>query len=210
MKRKHLLIAGCIAASTLAACNSGSDTSTTTSSTDSNHSASTTTTMDTQSKMSQTATTPATTTPATPLDAKDSAFVMKAAMGGMMEVEGGKTAQQNGASDRVKSYGAMMVNDHGKANAELMSLAASKGITLPAALPADKQKHMDEMAKMKGKSFDQHYVSMMLKDHKEDIADFEKAANGAKDADLKAWAAKTLPTLKTHLDSVQAISKMKM
>lgn len=146
----------------------------------------------------------------TPLSAKDSTFVMKAAVGGMIEVESGKVAQENAASDRVKAYGSMMVQDHGKANSELASLASSKGLTVPAALPADKQKHVDDMKAMKGKSFDSHYLSMMTTDHKKDIAEFEKAASGADDADLKAWAAKTLPTLKMHMDSVQAISKAKM
>lgn len=128
-------------------------------------------------------------------------------MGGMEEVEGGNIAQQNGMNPRVKDFGSMMVRDHSKANDELKSLASTKGLTLPSALPADKMKHLDGMRKMTGKSFDSHYISMMVNDHKTDIAEFEKASKDAKDPDLKAWAAKTLPTLKTHLDSAQAINK---
>jgi putative membrane protein len=153
-----------------------------------------------------------TTTPITakmPLSKADSMFVMKAAAGGMMEVQGGNTAQQNAMSDRVKNYGAMLVADHSKANSELMALASARGLTPPADLPADMKKHLDMMAKMKGKSFDRQYISMMLTDHKKDVADFEKQANGGNDPELKAFAAKTLPVLKMHLDSVQALSKMK-
>jgi len=127
-----------------------------------------------------------------------------------MEVNAGNAAQSNAVGSRVKAFGAMMVSDHSKANSELMSLASAKGITLPSALPADEQKHVDAMSKMKGKEFDSHYMSMMLTDHKKDVAEFEKEASSATDPDLKAWAAKTLPTLKAHLDSAQAISKSKM
>ena len=53
-------------------------------------------------------------------DATD--FVMKAASGGMMEVELGKVAQDKGKSQRVKDFGNMMVTDHSNANDELKSL----------------------------------------------------------------------------------------
>jgi len=207
MKKMNLVVSCFALCGALVACNSGSDNSTT-STTDSSHMSTTTNTAtnDTMNKMS----TPATTASKTPLNAKDSEFVMKAATGGMMEVNAGNVAQTNAMNDRVKAFGSMMVSDHSKANSELMSLASAKGITLPAALPANEQKHIDEMGKMKGKDFDHHYMSMMLDDHKKDVAEFEKEASNATDPDLKAWAAKTLPTLKTHLDSAQAINKAKM
>lgn len=127
-----------------------------------------------------------------------------------MEVEAGRIAQQNAQSDRVKGFGSMMERDHSAANQELTSLASRHGITIPTTLPADMQKHLDDMRNMKGKAFDQHYMSMMLSDHKKDIGEFEKESNSGKDADLKSWASKTLPVLRTHLDSAQAINKAKM
>lgn len=197
----------------LAACNSGSEnetaasTNSTTTSTTSIDSNGANASPGAQSTGNMNANT---NTEKTPLSAQDSTFVVKAATGGLMEVDAGNLAQQNAASDRVKTYATMMVNDHSKSNQELMSLASGRGITLPASLPADKQKHMEAMRNMKGKSFDSHYMSMMLTDHKKTVSDFEKQASAGADADLKAWAAKTLPTLKMHLDSAQAISKGKM
>ena len=204
MKKIHLTTAGLILLLGFTACNNpNKETSTTT--TDSN----TTTTNNTAATTPDQGTANAnTTSPKTPLNAQDSTFVMKAAMGGMMEVEAGNVAQQNATHDRVKSFATMMVNDHSKANSELMSLVAGRGITLPTALPADMQKHMEEMRKMKGKAFDNHYMSMMVKDHTEDIGLFEKQANSGSDAELKAWAQKTLPVLKMHKDSATAINKV--
>jgi putative membrane protein len=141
------------------------------------------------------------------LGKEDSTFVMKAAVGGMEEVELGNLAQQTATNQRVKDFGAMMVRDHSKANDELKSLASSRGITLPASLPPDKQKMVDNMKKMTGKSFDSHYVTMMVQDHQKDVSEFKKESTAGKDNDVKNWAAKTLPVLQTHLDSIQAIKK---
>jgi putative membrane protein len=60
---------------------------------------------------------------------------------------------------------------------------------------------------MKGATFDKHYISMMLDDHKKDVNKFKQEATGANDAQLKTWATNTLPVLQKHLDSVQAIKK---
>lgn len=208
MKKTNQLIAGFILMAGFTACNSDSTTTTTTDST-SVSSSDSGNAMNNSMPMENTSTD---TSPASkmPLSKGDSMFVMKAAVGGMLEVESGKAAQQNGMNDRVKGFGSMLIADHSKANSELMSLVSGRGITLPTALPADKQKHIDDMMKMQGKAFDKHFVSMMSTDHKKDIAEFEKQANSGDDAELKAFAAKTLPTLKMHLDSVQALAKIKM
>ena len=146
-------------------------------------------------------------TPPAPLSKDDSNFVQEAAVGGMMEVEAGNLAQQNANNQRVKDFAAMMVADHSKANGELQAFAQSRGITIPAALPADKQKHMDAMKKMTGKAFDRHYMDMMVTDHKKTVDKFKMAAEKCDDASLKSWASQTLPTLQKHTDSAQAIKK---
>ena len=145
----------------------------------------------------------------TPLESTDVDFVMKAAEGGIMEVEAGNIAQQNAANERVKAFGTMMVRDHTNANNELKGMVSTRGVMIPEDSIRMKHKdHLESMQKMKGKSFDNHYMSMMVTDHKKTLDDFEKAANNLKDADLKAWAAKTLPILKMHHDSATAINKV--
>ena len=142
----------------------------------------------------------------TPFNAQDSTFVMKAAMGGLMEVAAGTTAQQKASNERVKAFAAMMANDHQKANQELMSIVGGR-LVLPQSLPADQQNHMNEMGKMSGKAFDTHYMGMMVSDHEKTIADFEKQANSGTDAALKAFAAKSLPVLRMHRDSAVSINQ---
>jgi putative membrane protein len=88
-----------------------------------------------------------------------------------------------------------------------MSLASTHGITVPATLPAAMQKHIDELKKMTGNSFDKHYVSMMVSDHQKDLSKFKKASTGSSSDDLKTWTTNAVPVLQKHLDSIQAIKK---
>jgi putative membrane protein len=196
MKKTLFSLAICLSAAAIWSCNNSGDT---TSTADSSSTATGTDTMSTADNN--------TTVNTAPLSKDDSAFVMEAAIGGLMEVQAGQIAQQNAQNQRVKDFGGMMVTDHSKANDELKSYASGHGITLPTELPADKQKHIDAMKNMKGAAFDKHYISMMLDDHKEDVGKFQKQSTSANDAQLKTWAANTLPVLQKHLDSVQAIKK---
>ena len=136
--------------------------------------------------------------------AADKAFVEKAAVGGMAEVRMGKMAQQKGSSDQVKQFGARMVDDHSKANDELKKIASSKGITLPTDLDAKHKSKMEKMQKLSGAQFDRAYMDDKVADHKQDVAEFRKEANSGKDSDIKAFAAKTLPTLEDHLKMAQS------
>jgi putative membrane protein len=129
----------------------------------------------------------------------DMKFAKEAAMGGMLEVELGKTAVKNASSDKVKEFGQRMVTDHSKANEELKSIAAKDNITLPTELDAKHKAMVDKYSAMSGTAFDRAYMRDMVKDHQMDVADFQKEANSGSNYDLKNWAGKTLPTLQEHL-----------
>jgi putative membrane protein len=133
----------------------------------------------------------------------DETFVMKAAMGGMAEVELGRLATEKAASDQVKQFGQRMVADHGKANDELKTLAQNKNITLPTAADPHAKAMHDKLAKLSGDAFDRAYMQAMLVDHRKDVNEFRMESKSGKDADVKGWAAKTLPTLEEHLKMAQ-------
>ena len=140
------------------------------------------------------------------LSSKETKFIKDAAEGGMEEVALGKLAAQKGSSDAIKSFGQKMVDDHSKANEQLMSLAQSKGVDLSAEKDAtDKkiQKATDKLSKMEGADFDKAYAKAMVKDHQKDVKEFEMASKDAKDPDVKAFASQTLPILQDHLKMAQ-------
>jgi putative membrane protein len=135
----------------------------------------------------------------------DSSFVNEAAVGGMAEVELGKLAASKATSADVKKFGQMMVTDHTAANNELKTLAAKKNWTLPTDLDSSHKSTMDELKGLSGAEFDKEYVEEMVDDHEKDVSAFEDKAKNATDPDLKAFAEKTLPVLRKHLDAIKAI-----
>ncbi len=137
----------------------------------------------------------------------DQHFVMEAASGSLAEVELGKLATEKASKDDVKKFGQRMVDDHGKANDELKSLAQSKQITLLAAPDAKHKETIDRLSKLSGEAFDRAYVQEMLKDHQKDVAAFRTESRSGKDPEVKAWAGKTLPTLEEHLKLVQDLNR---
>jgi len=137
----------------------------------------------------------------------DTTFAAKAAVGGMAEVALGKMAANKGASAQVKDFGNMMVMDHGKANAELMAIAKSENIMLPAGLDAEHQAKSDSLSKLSGKDFDMAYVNAMIDGHKKTLALMQSEAANGKDAKLKAFAAKTAPVVQQHLDKITQIQQ---
>jgi putative membrane protein len=142
---------------------------------------------------------------------RDASFAVKAASGGMMEVELGNLAMTNGSTQQVKDFGQSMVADHSKANEELKALAASKNISLPTMPNADMQKKIDDLKQKQGRDFDNAYIDLMVDDHNEDIDDFQKEGDKGNDADLKSWAAGKVPVLQHHLqmakDAQNALKK---
>jgi len=133
-------------------------------------------------------------------------FMTKAAQGGKAEVELGQLAQSKASDPQVKAYGQMLVTDHSAANDELATLARNKSVTVPSDVSAAQKATKDRLDKLTGAAFDKAYMAQMVKDHETDIKEFERAANSA-DADVKAFASKTLPTLRHHLEEAQRIAK---
>jgi putative membrane protein len=125
----------------------------------------------------------------------------------MAEVELGRLAEQKAANAKVKEFGARMAADHGKANGELKALAARANVTLPSTVGDQHQATRDRLAKLSGAAFDRAYIKEMVSDHEKDVAAFRKESESGQDAAVKAFAAKTLPTLDEHLKLVQAIDQ---
>src|ERR1051325_3579900 len=126
---------------------------------------------------------------------KDANFVSRAMAGGEEEVENGKMALSRAQSAEVKTVASRMVQDHTKANGELLALAKKKGIAVTTGTIKAQQ--------LNANGFDKAYLKMLEQGHKMIIAEFEREAKNGGDPDLKAWATKTLPTLREHLAMVR-------
>ncbi len=137
----------------------------------------------------------------------DQRFVMNTAWDGMAEVELGKLASEKAMSADVKNFGSRMATDHGKAGDELKTLAQSKGITLPTDMDAKHKAVRDRLMKLSGEAFDHAYIAEMTNGHRQAVAAFRTESRSGTDADIKAWAEKTLPTVQDHLKVAQSLNK---
>jgi len=129
----------------------------------------------------------------------DDQFVELASAAGLAEVNLGYVAAKQATDPAVKAFAKHMVDDHTKANAELIDLANKKKWKVAARMDAEHQMMEAKLLKLTGAAFDREYVAGQVKDHKVAVSLFEKEAKGGRDADLKNWAEKTLPTLRAHL-----------
>lgn len=149
-----------------------------------------------------------------PLAEADKTFVETATKDGKAEVDLGQLALTKAKKQTVKDFAQMMVDDHGKANEELMALASSKGLDLaapasagatdPAADPAMAEKRAS-LDKLTGSKFEKQYVATMVDAHEKAVALFREQSTSGMDPELKDWAAKTLPKLEEHLAHAKAL-----
>jgi len=79
-------------------------------------------------------------------------------------------------------------------------------VDLPQEPSAKHKATKDRLSKLSGEEFDRAYMVDMLKDHKKDVADFQRESKSAKDPDVKNFASQTLPTLQEHLKQAQSVT----
>ena len=141
-----------------------------------------------------------------PKPISDEDFVMKASAAGMAEVNFGKLAEAQSSSAEVKKFAQNMVDDHSKANDELLKVADKDKITPAEKMGAKDQQMFTKLTGLKGPEFDREYIASQLAAHKEAVALFKSESNHGKNEDLKEFATKTLPTLEHHLEIVKKLS----
>ena len=132
----------------------------------------------------------------------DQQFMVKAAQGGLMEVEVARLAQEKASSNEVKEYARKLEQDHQKANDMLKQLASQKNVDLP----TDMGKHQQQVEKLRnlsGDKFDQQFMKMQVSHHKKDVNEFQKHTNRAMDSDVRNFASTNLPVLQEHLRQAQ-------
>lgn len=135
------------------------------------------------------------------------AFLTDVIQGNLAEISLGQLAQKNGASEGVRSFGQMLVEDHSAANDKAISIAQAQGVTAPRAPKPEAKKELDRLSNLKGEAFDKEFAQHMVTDHQKDIAEFKAQANGTDE--VANFAKDTLPTLQKHLQTAQSLASGK-
>lgn len=144
----------------------------------------------------------------------DAEFVQEQLAMGEAEIQLGQLAQQRGSHPEVKRFGQMMVNDHRMAGEELKRIATSTTANraeghadTTKAEHGDHAETREELAKLSGREFDRRYIDQMIEDHEKGIDQVENKAEGANNAEVREWAAKTLPKMRQHLEKAKSIQE---
>ena len=141
------------------------------------------------------------------MDNNDAAAMKQLAQANLNEIAAGKTAAAKAQSPDVKSFGQKMVDDHSKMLGELKSLAKTKGVALPQDAAVKDMAQMKLMERKSGADFDREYVEHMVKDHEKDLKDVQDIAAKAKDPQFKAAVQNVIPTIRSHYELAQRLSK---
>jgi putative membrane protein len=135
-------------------------------------------------------------------------FIMEASASDVFEIESSKLALQKG-NDATKAFAQQMVTDHEKTTAELKALLASGKVqgNPVATLTEDFKEEVDELAKLDGDNFSEEYIDDQVEAHEDAVDLFKRYAEEGENAELKSWAAKTLPALQHHYQMAQDLDK---
>jgi putative membrane protein len=142
---------------------------------------------------------------ASSLSRGDRKFIQKVAESGQAEVELGRLAEKKAMSNAVKQFGRRMAADHAAAGQELKQLASSKGVQIEDKAAGKHERMIEKLNRLQANQFDREYVKAMVKEHKNDVAEFRKISREAADPKLRAWVNKTLPALEDHLQTIEGI-----
>ncbi len=134
-------------------------------------------------------------------------FTREAARGNKAEIELGHLAIRKADDPRVKDFGRRMVEDHGKAEKDLKEVAHKEKISLPKELSAQAKTEKDDLSRLRGSDFDRRYVEIMLRDHRQTVQMFERQAGDSSNERVRAFAERTLPTLREHLRQVENLAR---
>jgi putative membrane protein len=137
---------------------------------------------------------------------QDQLFAQQAAIGGMAEVALGKLAGRKAHNRAVGEFGALMVEDHGKANEKLAMLARSAGIPLPSEPDPEHKAVHTRLERLSGAQFDVAYLEAQIQDHQRSAQLLQWEINSGQDAQLQRFASEALPIVLRHLRMAQDLA----
>jgi putative membrane protein len=130
------------------------------------------------------------------LSRADRKLIVDMAMANMAEIESARMAQTKTQNEQIKNFAQQMIDDH------------TRGVTVPTELDRMHKAKEDHMAALSGDAFDRAYMAQAgVADHKKVHDKLRQAQMRAKDPEVKALVARTLPIVDQHLNSAEQLHK---
>lgn len=133
------------------------------------------------------------------ISSADQEFLKQATYANLGEVDLGRLAQKKAFNKEVGKFGEHMVEDHTAADKQVNELAAKLGVALPVSTDDEHRQLYTKLNDLNGAEFDRQYITSMVDGHEKVVKKFETAAKSGGDTQVRAFAAKMLPSLQKHL-----------
>lgn len=115
-------------------------------------------------------------------------------------------ALQKAENAYIKALSAVVLKDSQDAKVALQKLAAAKSIQVDSVtLNKDGDNKIRELSAITGEEFETVYLRILTQDQEQQIRLYE-AASSSNDKELKAYANKFLPVLRSHIKSIAAMN----
>jgi putative membrane protein len=137
----------------------------------------------------------------------DRTFVQKALQGGMAEVQLGQLTLQKSNNDQVKQFAQRMIDDHTKMGEQMKPVAQQIGVAVPTQISKKDRQTIAKMQTLSGEAYDQAYIKDMVKDHKQDLSEFQTEASSGQDQTVKDAANQGSQIISQHLQMAQQMAK---
>jgi putative membrane protein len=137
----------------------------------------------------------------------DQMFVRKALQGGMAEVQLGQLTLQKSNNDQVKQFAQRMIDDHTRLGEQMKPVAQQIGVSEANGVSKKDKATMAKLQALSGSAYDQAYIKDMVKDHKQDLSDFQNEASNGQDQTVKDAANQGSKVIAQHLQMIQQIAK---
>jgi putative membrane protein len=133
------------------------------------------------------------------VSSQDRMFMDQASQINLTEISLGKFMEARATFTADRKLGARYARDHTTAQANLRALASRLRVTLPTTAGASNASTVARIEAQKGRSQDVSFATASVSGHKAAIAVFRKEESAGRNPAVKAYAAKYLPMLQTHL-----------
>lgn len=136
----------------------------------------------------------------------DAEFVDKAAMLCKVERQASQLALDRSSNPDVKAFARRMLDDLTRIAGELRQLGAQKGVPVQTRMLVDPA--VTALRTKDGHAFDTAYVALAgPRTHEAAIRLYEAEARNGRDPQLRAFAARALPTLNAHLAAARKLAQ---
>jgi putative membrane protein len=132
-------------------------------------------------------------------------FVTRASNSNLFAVEESRLALDRADDPRIKTFARQLIEEHGKAEAELQAEAKGSGAAVPTKLDPDHQARLTALRSKSGAGFDEAYGADQGENHSNALTLYADYMLWGENEKLHALAVKMIPITESQLKEAQGL-----